>query len=84
MLIARPGGDSAVLRFDDEWAREAYKRIDPASVEGMLAGRAGSRRPLAPIEVLRYIVLLVPTLGGIAAGVSASRSSTRGETRQEA
>lgn len=92
--ISRPEGDEAMLRFDEAWARAAYRRISPASVEGMLLAQGGpvaarpgpgdgKGRPLAPIEALRYIVLLVPSLGGIAAGLSASRGSSGSGTRQE-
>ena len=98
VAVSRPGGEVVPLRFDEEWARSAYKSIPQASVEGMLLAQGGSvaafslsgpagtgkGRPLAPIEVLRYIFLLIPPLGRIAAGLRAQRGSGADETRQEA
>jgi hypothetical protein len=96
--FSRPGGEAVPLRFDEDWARAAYRSIPQASVEGMLLAQGGpvvafalsgpsgtgKGRPLAPIEVLRYIFLLIPPLGRIAAGLRAQRGSRAGETRQEA
>jgi len=93
--ISRPGGDVDMLVFDDAWARDAYRKISADSIEGMLAAQgravraaigiaAGIERPLAPIRLLRYILLLVPPLCGIAAGCWVSRISTASGTRQEA
>jgi hypothetical protein len=93
--VSRPGGTAASLAFDDEWARAAYKTIPQASVEGMLVAQGtavvaekrkagGKGRPLAPIDALRYIFLLIPPLGRIAAGLSAARGPSSSETGQEA
>jgi hypothetical protein len=94
--ISRPGGDEDnMIVFDDAWARNAYRKIPGDSIEGMLAaqgmavravrsGSSGNERPLAPIQVLRYILLLIPPLCGIAAGYRVSRGSTASGTRQEA
>jgi len=96
VAVARPGGEELALRFDEDWVRAAYRSLPPLSVEGMLAaqegsvaafsraGGAGKGRPLASIEVLRYILLLIPPLGRIAAGLWAARGSGTRETRQEA
>lgn len=92
VTILSPGGKVATLDFDDTWARSTYRSIPPVSIEDMLAhqGRAvgaaprgGKGRPLAPIDALRYIVLLIPALGRIAARLLASRGSSTNETRQE-
>jgi len=93
--ISRPEGTAESLRFDDTWARAAYRSIPAASVEGMLAaqgkavvaeprGGGGSGRPLAPIDALLYIFLLIPPLGRIATGVATSRGPSSREARQEA
>lgn len=95
VTVSRPGGAADSLRFDDEWARSAYRSIPEASVEGMLAAQvfavaaeprsgSGSSRPLAPIDALLYIFLLIPPLGRIAAGLSVSRGLSSSETQQEA
>lgn len=84
------------LHFDDDWAKKAYADLPDLSIEGMLAaqggatvgklrsGLSGGARPLAPIECLLYIFLLIPPIGRLFVGASASRDATSGEIRQEA
>ena len=84
------------VEFDDDWARAAYKAVPSLSIEGMLllqgraiAGREASvegriGRPLASIDVLLYIFLLIPLLGRILVGVPFARDVASGELRQEA
>ncbi len=84
------------VEFDDDWARAAYKAVPSLSIEGMLlsqgraiVGREASvegriERPLASIEVLLYIFLLIPLLGRILVGVPFARDVASGELRQEA
>jgi hypothetical protein len=95
VTVSRTGGAADSIRFDDEWARSAYKSIPAASVEGMLAAQgvaivaeprngSGSSRPLAPIDALLYIFLLIPPLGRIVASLPVSRGLSSSGTRQEA
>jgi hypothetical protein len=94
-----PGGRSQILSFSGDWARQAYAALPRLSVEGMLVaqgaatvGRAGgapaapvrNRRPLAPIEWLLYIFLLVPPIARLLRGVAPARGVLSGELRQEA
>ncbi len=86
------------LVFDEAWARSAYNAISPISVEGMLLGQGGatigrvsesafaSSGPLAPIDGLLYIFLLVPLLGSLLVGLPSinERNAASGEIRQEA
>ena len=53
-----------------------------AGREASVEGRIG--RPLASIEVLLYIFLLIPLLGRILVGVPFARDVASGELRQEA
>lgn len=58
--------------FDEGWAREAYRTRPRGGVESLLLGEDGfarcfygplsvaGARPLAPMEVLLYIILLAP------------------------
>jgi hypothetical protein len=94
-----PGGSSQILTFDDKWAREVYASLPPLSVEGMLlaqgpatvgrssgglAGAVRSSRPLALIECLLYIFLLVPPLARLFRGIPLAKGPLSGELRQEA
>jgi hypothetical protein len=84
------------IRFDDDWAKKAYAALPALSIESMLVaqgeatlgesrpGLAGGARPLAPIECLLYIFLLIPPIGRLFAGVPSSRDAASGEIRQEA
>jgi len=84
------------VEFNDDWARNAYRSIPSLSIEGMLlfqggatvgkvqSGSGGRGRPLAPIAVLLYILLLVPPIGRILVGVPCAREAVSGELRQEA
>jgi hypothetical protein len=90
------GGKARELRFDEAWASAAYSSLEGLSVEGMLleqggatvarAGSSGGRRerPLAPIESLLYIFLLIPPIGRLFAGAASSRGASSSEVRQEA
>lgn len=64
---------------DQAWAREAYRSLPRDSVEGLLMGMPGFSRvsprplssasgaspgPLAPIEVILYIILMAPPMLG--------------------
>jgi hypothetical protein len=87
---------AAGVAFDDDWARSAYRSVPALSIEGMLLsqgkavagkfrpGVGRSLRPLAPIGVLLYILLLVPLFGRILAGLPLRRETASGELRQEA
>ncbi len=89
-----PGGIS--LRFDEAWRASVLRSVPANSIERMLLSQGGEVRgvllpwspsrpaPLAPIEGLLYILLLVPPLRRIAAGAVATRSSPTGEIRQAA
>jgi hypothetical protein len=92
-----PGGKAKSLSFDDDWARQAYATLPSLSIEGMLlvqgsatTGRASverqgpSGRPLAPIEGLLYIFLLVPPIARLVKGIPQARGVPSGELRQEA
>ncbi|MGA2545051.1 MAG: hypothetical protein ABSF43_00765 [Rectinemataceae bacterium] len=84
------------IDFSDDWARTTYASVPPLSVEGMLlcqgsatvvrigSGGGRSGRPLAPIEYLLYIFLLVPPLGKLLSGVPFARDAASSERRQEA
>ena len=84
------------LRFDDDWAKKAYATLPDLSIESMLiaqggatvgmtiSGLSGGVRPLAPIECLLYIFLLIPPIGRLFVGAPFSRDATSGEIRQEA
>jgi hypothetical protein len=84
------------IDFSDEWARAAYASVPSLSVEGMLLHQSSamlvrmgadverSGRPLAPIEYLLYIFLLVPPIGRLFFSVPYARNATSGELRQEA
>jgi hypothetical protein len=90
------GAQEAGAIFTDEWARAAYEDIPELSIEGMLlrqgfasvgalgSGGSAKGRPLAPIESLLYIILLVPPLGRILLGAPRARDVVSGELRQEA
>lgn len=90
------GGKAREKRFDEAWASAAYASLEGLSVEGMLleqggatvarAGSSGGRRdtPLAPIECLLYIFLLIPPIGRLFAGAASSRGASSSEIRQEA
>jgi hypothetical protein len=96
--LPAPGlaSSGAGVEFGDDWARKAYASVPPLSVEGMLmsqgravVGRLGAAsgeggRPLAPIECLLYIFLLVPPLGRLFYGAPFGRGDASGELRQEA
>ena len=92
--LPRPQGDATVLSFGDAWARTAYRSIPPASVEGLLSAQVRAvqaqlraapserGRPLAPIEVILYIILLIPPLRRIIAVIPAPRSAVRPAVRE--
>lgn len=64
--------DEVSMVFDEGWAREAYRTRPRGGVESLLLGEDGfarcfygplsvaGARPLAPMEVLLYIILLAP------------------------
>jgi hypothetical protein len=56
------------------------------SPAGLLSGRGWKRRPLASIEWLLYIFLLVPPIGRLFAGIPSAKGTdaASGELRQEA
>jgi hypothetical protein len=84
------------VAFSNAWAREALAAVNPLSVEGMLLRQGtatvarlgslggGDSRPLAPIECLLYILLLVPPIGRILLGAPFARDAASRELRQEA
>ncbi len=88
--------DAPGVAFTDDWARAAYAAVPQLSIEGMLlrqgaatvgrlgSGGSGGERPLAPIESLLYIFLLVPPIGRILFSAPFARSAVPGELRQEA
>jgi hypothetical protein len=90
------GGDKSLdIRFDDLWAKKAYADLPYLSIESMLVAQGGATlgetrpgitgaRPLAPIECLLYIFLLIPPIGRLFVGVPSSRDVASGEIRQEA
>ncbi|HUW41260.1 MAG TPA: hypothetical protein VMV90_09625 [Rectinemataceae bacterium] len=92
--LARGTGPS--LRFDDAWARQAYRSIPSDSLESMLIAQGHAvaarplplpdapRRPLAPIEVILYIILLILPLRRIVGVIPPMRDSSTREVRQEA
>jgi hypothetical protein len=94
--LPKDSGQTLVIRFDEDWAKKAYADIPALSIENMLlsqgettvgrvqSGASGGGRPLAPIECLLYIFLLVPPIGRLYVGVSSSRGAASGELRQEA
>jgi hypothetical protein len=78
--IVLPFPDEAkniVHRFDEAWARAAYRSLPPGGVESLWLSRpgfargqiggleGGAVRPLASIEWLLYIILLTPPLAGV-------------------
>jgi hypothetical protein len=92
-----PDGKARTQSFDEGWARRAYESLPSLSVEGMLLVQgsatvaradvelaAPSERPLAPIECLLYIFLLVPPLARLFRGIPLARGALSGELRQEA
>jgi hypothetical protein len=91
-----PASPPMGMEFTEAWARETLSSVQPSSVEGMLLsqgaatvgrlsrGGGGEGRPLAPIECLLYILLLVPPLGRIFIGAPVPRGAAPGEQRQEA
>jgi hypothetical protein len=93
---SRAGTSPQGIEFTDGWARSAYSAIPALSVEAMLLGqgfpavaRLGlpgleGRRPLAPIEYLLYIFLLIPPIGRILFGTPESRGAASSDLRQEA
>ena len=94
--LPTPSGPSHELVFDDGWARSTYRALPSSSLESMLAGqgrpvRAELRalppsqgRPLAPMEIILYIILLIPPFRRIIAVLPALRDSSTRELRQEA
>jgi hypothetical protein len=82
--------------FGGTWVRASLASVPPLSVEGMLmrqgqdvvgkvsAGGAGKGGPLAPIDSLLYIILLVPPIGRMLVGLPKAKGAARGELRQEA
>lgn len=84
------------IRFDDDWAKKVYADLPDGSIERMLVAQGGATlgetsheigagaRPLAPIEYLLYIFLLIPPIGRLFAGAPSSRDAASGEIRQEA
>lgn len=95
-----PGGSNAPeksqgVEFSDDWARAVYRAVPALSIEGMLLAQGtatvgreapsfGGDRPLAPIDLLLYIFLLVPLCGRLLVGVPFARDAASGELRQEA
>jgi hypothetical protein len=94
--VAGKATSNASLSFDESWRTSVLRTIPAASMEGMLLSQGREVRgvfrawipiktgPLAPIEGLLYIFLLVPPLRRIVAGASAVRSSTTSQIRQAA
>ena len=73
VTIPLPGRrDEVSATFDEGWAREAYRTRPREGIESLLLGEEGfarcyyaplsgaGGRPLAPMEVLLYIILLAP------------------------
>ena len=82
--------------FGEAWARASLASVPPLSLEGMLmrqgqdvvgktsAGGPRKGGPLAPIDSLLYIILLVPPVGRMLVGLPKAKGAARGELRQEA
>jgi hypothetical protein len=97
-LPAPAGGVATAqgIEFSEGWAQAAYSSVPPLSIEGMLLrqgeptigrlrqGASRNGRPLAPIESLLYIFLLVPPIGRIILGAPFAKGAISGEQRQEA
>jgi len=92
-------GPGPRVDFDDEWARAAYRGLNGASIETMLAAQGGAAigalsrpsaspprngPPLAPMGALLYILLLIPPLVRIAASKPTFRAASSRGVRQEA
>ncbi|HET7838596.1 MAG TPA: hypothetical protein VFL04_02465 [Rectinemataceae bacterium] len=96
LSLGKGGATGPSIVFNESWRTSALRGIPPNSIEAMLLAQGGSVRgaslpwqptgsgPLAPIEALLYIFLLVPPIRRIAAGAGAARSSPSGEIRQAA
>ena len=64
--------NEVTMIFDESWAREAYRSRSQGGIESLLLSgpgftrcfmatlEAGKARPLAPMEVILYIILLAP------------------------
>ena len=95
ITLPMPSGAAPGAAFTDDWARAAYNAVPSLSIEGMLllqgsatASRTASGalqrvRPLASIDVLLYIFLLIPLCARLLVGVPFARAAS-GELRQEA
>jgi hypothetical protein len=93
IVLESLGAGKARIAFDETWAATAYASIPPKSIEGMLRSQgaamigarggvaAGKSRPLAPIEGLLYILLLIPSLLRMILGRGSERSSRKAGLR---
>jgi hypothetical protein len=94
--LPEPKGMGPSMSFDDAWAARAYRSIPSGSIESMLIrqGKAvvvkprslpnGEGRPLAPIDAILYIILIIIPLRRIVGVMPAMRDSSTRELRQEA
>lgn len=86
LLPSAEASKSMEKDFGDTWANQAYRSIEKISLEALMIGQGGYIRcsilplgsradgPLAPMESLLYIILLVPlALGLLFLGTSGSR-----------
>ncbi len=88
------GGTSFSLSFDSSWARGAYRRAPENGIERLLMSQGSFVRaavlplstfkaqPLAPREVILYIILVAPLLLSLVLGQAIRRSSGRREIMQ--
>jgi hypothetical protein len=93
---ATTGKDGGGIEFSDGWARASLASLSPLSIEGMLlrqgpstvgrieGGASSKGEPLAPIDSLLYIFLLVPPVGRMLLSPPKARRAAPGELRQEA
>jgi hypothetical protein len=96
LSLPEPTNMGRELKFDEAWARKSYAELPSLSVEAMLLSQGGATvarsqsgtlaagRPLAPIECLLYIFLLIPPIGRLIVGAPFRRGAVSGEIRQEA
>ncbi|MGO8692356.1 MAG: hypothetical protein ACLQMF_01675 [Rectinemataceae bacterium] len=96
VALPEPEGVGPSMIFDDAWAGHAYRSTPGRSIESMLLeqGRAvaaeprslpdAAARPLAPIDVILYIILFILPLRRIVGVIPAMRDSSTHELRQEA